>query len=201
MTVILTTSYLPPISYISKCLKSGKVIIEAEETYLKQTYRNHCLIAGPNGKQQLTIPVVKVNGNHTLTKDIKISYFENWQKQHWRSIETAYNNSPFFLYYRDYFEPFFYKTHDFLIDYNLQILNTIFIILRVENEIEFTSKYEKEYSSLLDMRNTSVQKYPDNGTPIKKYIQVFENKSGFIPDLSIIDLIFNLGPEAGDYFF
>jgi hypothetical protein len=200
MSILITTAYLPPLAFISECAYSEKIIIEAFETYSKQTIRNHCFIAGPNGKQQLAVPVNKVDGNHTLTKDIRISYFQDWQKIHWRSIETAYNNSPFFLYYRDYFEPFYFRKFDFLIDLNNSILETVLNTLRLDKEIEVTKQYEKVPESAVDLRKNFGLKNPGTAYPLKKYTQVFEGKSGFIPNLSIIDLIFNLGPEAGEYF-
>jgi hypothetical protein len=186
MNLIFPTAYLPPVSYIAECLRSEQIIIEAFETYKKQTSRNHCLINGPNGKQRLTIPVIKVNGNHTFTKDIRISYSQNWQKIHWRSIQTAYNNSPFFLYYMDYFEPFYFMKFDFLLDFNTKALETLFNILRVEKRIEFTDHFE----------NSPVLPGHFFFPP---YTQVFSTKSGFLSDLSIIDLLFNLGPGSMEY--
>jgi hypothetical protein len=186
MSVLFTTAYLPPIAYLAKCARSENIMIEAFETYSKQTFRNHCHIAGPNGKQKLTIPVIKVNGNHTFTKDIRISYSHDWQKIHWRSIETAYNNSPFFLYYRDYFEPFYLKKFDLLLDFNSQILEVILNILRIERQILFSEHFENRSSTL-------------HNNIFQHYTQVFETKIGFIPDLSIIDLIFNLGPDSVEY--
>jgi len=184
--LIVPTAYLPPIAYLVECLHSAQITIEAFETYKKQTYRNHCLIYGPNSKQKLCVPVIKVNGNHTFTKDVRISYSQNWQKIHWRSIETAYNNSPFFLFYRDYFEPFYLKKFDFLLDFNIKLLEVLFMIFRVEKEIDCTDHFE----------NLS-------GTPnnlfFPHYTQVFAAKSGFLPNLSIIDLLFNLGPDAIEY--
>jgi hypothetical protein len=186
MSILLPTAYLPPITYLVECLHSVRVSIEAFETYKKQTCRNHCEIYGPNGRQKLSVPVIKVNGNHTLTKDIRISYCQDWQKIHWRSIETAYNNSPFFLYYREHLEPFYIKKFDFLLDFNTGLLEVIFLIFRIEKEINFTDHFEK----LSADHNTFL---------FQHYTQVFENRSGFLPDLSIIDLIFNLGPDAAEY--
>jgi hypothetical protein len=186
MSNLFTTAYMPPISYLVECMHSERITIEAFETYKKQSYRNHCMIFGPNGIQKLSVPVVKVNGNHTLTKDIRISYFQNWQRIHWKSIETAYNNSPFFLYYRDYFEPYYLKKFDFLLDFNTKFLETIFNILCIKKQIDFTVHFE----------NLSIN---HNNFVFPHYTQVFENKSGFLPNLSTIDLIFNLGPDAREY--
>ena len=198
MPLLLPTAYLPPINYISECFHTDSIIIEVCETYPKQTFRNHCLVYGPNGIQQLTIPVNKVNGNHTMTRDIRISYFQDWQKVHWRSIETAYNNSPFFLYYKDYFEPYFIKRYDFLVDFNSRLLETIFIILRMEKEVELTEEYLSEPLLTIDLRQEFfMKKTVAMEHPTIRYTQVFEERHGFLPNLSVIDLIFNLGPEAG----
>jgi hypothetical protein len=199
MTVLCSTAYLPPISYISGCLHSELVIIEQFETYRKQTCRNHCHIYGPNGLQTLSIPVIKVNGNHSLTKDIRIAASTPWQRLHWRSIETAYNNSPFFLYYKDEFEKIFSKPFDFLLDLNTLLLETIFDILRVEKKIGFTDQFLKIPDGMEDHREFSKNKKADSKDEFPPYTQVFSLKHGFIPDLSIIDLLFNLGPEWSDY--
>jgi hypothetical protein len=187
MPLILSTAYLPPISYIRECLQADEVMLEMHETYRKQTIRNHCFIAGPKGKQQLTIPVIKVNGNHTKTKEIRISDAMPWQRNHWRSIETAYNKSPFFLYYRDYFEPFYLKKVDFLVDFNMMLLEVVFNVLRIEKRITSTDHFHKPVDALI----TEV---------LKPYTQVFVDLYGFLSDLSVIDLIFNLGPDTLEYF-
>ena len=198
MAILLSTAYLPPISYLSAYVLSEKIIIERFETYTKQTCRNRCNIYGPNGIQILSIPVRKIYGNHTLVKDIRITYTLPWQKIHWKSIETAYNNSPFFLYYRDYFEPFYTRKCNFLIDLNTDLLEIIFNILGIKREIVFTDQYKK-VPSITDLRNKLVQKKPSAIYSYPEYVQPFREKSGFIPDLSIIDLLFNLGPETIDY--
>ena len=198
MPVLLSTAYLPPVSYLSGCLKSDELWVEGFETYPKQTSRNHCKIYGPNGLQTLSVPVIKVNGNHTLTKDIRIANSIPWQRSHWRSIETAYNNSPFFLFYKDEFEPFFERQFDFLLDLNTELTEVIFNILRIEKKITCTEKFLEIHDSIEDYRwvkkkeVTSIKAFPP-------YTQVFSPKYGFIPDLSIIDLIFNLGPESRDF--
>jgi hypothetical protein len=199
MPVILTTAYLPPISYIAGCLCSNQTIIERFETYPKQTFRNHCHIYGPNGLQKLSIPVIKVNGNHTQTKDIRISENIPWKRLHWRSIETAYNNSPFFLYYKDTFIKVFEKQFDFLIDLNTHLLITIFTILKIENEIGFTDQFIKNPEGISDIQGFSSKKKIITSDAFPHYTQVFSPIHGFLADLSIVDLIFNLGPEAKDF--
>lgn len=199
MTGIRSTAYLPPISYISGCLHSEQVLIEQFETYSRQTIRNRCLIYGPNGMQALSIPVRKVNGNHTLTRDIRIVTSTPWQRLHWRSIETAYNNSPFFLYYKDTFEAVFTKKFDSLLELNTHLLGIIFSILGVTKKIVFTQSFMslpagKEKSEVFLPEKKQVK-----SSDLPPYTQVFSPKHGFIPDLSIVDLLFNLGPESLDY--
>jgi len=199
MNILLSTAYLPPVSYISGCLHLEQVLIERFETYPKQTCRNHCHIYGPNGLQKLSIPVLKVNGNHTLTKDIRIATSIPWQRVHWRSIETAYNNSPFFLYYKDEFEKVFEKQFDFLLDLNTWLLEIIFGILRIEKIIGFTNSFLKNPEGIDDYREVSNKKKVSSKDAFPPYNQVFSPKYGFIADLSIIDLIFNVGPESGEF--
>ena len=198
-SLLIPSSYLPPVSYVSACLHADDIVIEKYETYAKQTFRNHCIIGGPNGKQKLSIPVIKVNGNHTKTKDIRISDVMPWQKMHWRSIKTAYNNSPFFLYYYDSFIPYFEKKQEFLVDFNTSLLESIFHILKEEKKIQGTDQFEKEVSEKYDLRNLWGKKHPVIQSNFPEYTQVFSPKHGFLHDLSIIDLIFNLGPEARQY--
>jgi len=196
-TIIVSTSYLPPIGYFAALINAGKIYIELDETYPKQTCRNHANIYGPDGRQTLSIPVKKPHGNHTKTRDIRISYALPWNKTHWRAIETAYNNSPFFLYYQDYFRPYFEKEYDCLVDLNSEILKTVFRLLRISKEIRYSETYVKEPAGMHDFRKELTAKHAAAVCP--SYTQTFGEKHGFIPNLSIIDLIFNVGPEASEY--
>jgi hypothetical protein len=198
MTVLLSTAYLPPIAYVAACAGPEVVRIEAHETYRKQTCRNHCTILSPNGPLVLTIPIHKPYGNHTRTKDILIAYSLPWQRNHWRAIEAAYNRSPFFLYYRDYFEPFYFQTTEKLIDFNMSALKVILRLLHLQPEVETTISYEKDLSDDSDLRMALSSTRYRPGMPA--YTQVFSGKFGFMSNLSVIDLLFNLGPEAGAYF-
>ena len=196
--ILIATSYFPPAAYLSACMKAEVIFVEAFETYTKQTCRNHCRIYGPGGIQTLTVPVRKPNGNHTLTKDIRISSEIHWQRTHWRAITAAYNKSPFLLYYQDHLEKFFTRRYDFLLDLNMEILGQIFEILKSEIVIKVTREYEKSPDLVVDLRNELVSKHAsDKGFP--EYTQPFSNKFGFKGNLSCLDLLFNLGPEAGAY--
>jgi len=198
MTLLISTAYLPSISYITSCLQSEELLIEQFETYPKQTSRNHCFIYGPNGVQKLSIPIKKY-GNHTLTKDIRISISTQWKRYQWRSIETAYNNSPFFLYYKDELEKVFERSSEFLIELNTQLLETIFRMLRITKKISFTPEFLKNPDGIEDQRESSKNKEITDHVSFPPYTQVFAGTHGFVPNLSIIDLIFNLGPDATEF--
>ena len=197
--VLLSSAYLPPIEYFSSIINSEKQLIEKHETYKKQTYRNRCRILGPNGILTLTIPINKPNGNHTKINEITISYLENWQQIHWRSIESSYNSSPFFLYYKEELKEIYQKKHKYLFDLNNDFLKLISEFIGIEFTINLTSKFVNNPTNILDLRNIISPKKLSQKIDFIKYSQVFANKFGFTPNLSIIDLLFNIGPEAIDY--
>ncbi|MEE4255641.1 MAG: WbqC family protein [Bacteroidales bacterium] len=199
-SILLSTAYFPPISWVREALNADKIFIEAWETYPKQTYRNRCRIAAANGPLSLSVPVTKVNGKGTMTKDIRICYDEDWQRLHRRSMEDAYTNSPFYLYFWDEIRPFFEKKFSFLLDLNMELTFALIRILGKKIEINFTDAFEKEPAGLADLRNSITPKLPVEEDKFPRYPQVFEEKSGFQPDLSVIDLIFNEGPASLDYF-
>ena len=199
--ILLSTAYLPPLTYFVKIINCNNIVIEHFETYPKQTYRNRCEIYSANGMLSLTIPVIKPNGNHTLTKDIEISNVNNWQKIHWRAIESAYSSSPFFMYYRDLFYPFYEKKYKYLLDFNNSLLELILKILKIAVNINTTLKFEKQPNDTKDMRNAI---HPKKATDayfeqMPFYTQVFHDKYGFLSNLSIIDLLFNEGNFTKDY--
>lgn len=193
---LLPTAYFPPVQWFVFLMAAGRVIIEQHETYPKQTYRNRCEIATANGKLALTIPVIKTYGNHTKTRDIAISDHQNWQALHWRALVAAYANSPYFLYYRDDFEPFFQKKYDNLLQFNLELVQMLLRIMEIEKSIELTTDFEKAPAGVLDLRNEVTPKKPFTLFPLPQYYQVFEERNGFLPGLSIVDLLFNMGPAA-----
>jgi hypothetical protein len=199
--VLLSIAYLPPVSWMAVALQSGNITLEVQETYPKQTFRNRCTIATASGPLRLTIPVNRINANHTKTRDIHIDNSKNWQLMHWRSIITAYNKSPYFLFYRDLFEPIFSSKYELLVDFNRELLNIISKALKIKTiETLYTNEY-KTVPDLIDLRNCFHPKYPlrDITCVLPRYMQVFEEFHGYLPDLSIIDLLFNLGPEALPY--
>jgi hypothetical protein len=198
-TILIATAYYPPLNYLAECLRAGEILIEACETYRKQTCRNHCRIYGPNGVQLLTVPVTKPRGNHTKTREVRISYELPWQRLHWRSLTTAYNKSPYFLYYQDHFFTFFEKKHEFLVDLNDEILSWILGLLRVDKPVGFTDTFERIPCGATDLRSALVSKHTGETGYFPVYAQPFSDRHGFIANLSFIDLLFNLGPDAGEY--
>jgi len=199
-SVLLSTTYLGPVQYFSKFLLFDEIWLETHENYSKQTYRNRCNIYSANGKLALTIPVLKGDDHKTLITDLRIDYNKNWQKLHWKGIESAYRSSPFFEFYIDELSGFYSKKFVFLFDFNMEILKTVLHILDVNPEIKFTDKFYLPAESFIkDMRSTITPKRSirsDKSFQPVQYKQVFEEKYGFIPNLSIIDLIFNMGPDS-----
>ncbi len=196
---ILSTAYWGPVQYFTKIYKYNHILIEQYETYPKQTYRNRCNIYGPNGVQSLNVPVQKGSFHKFLTKDIKISYDTDWQKNHLKSIEAAYKSSPFYDYYIDDILPLYVKRHQFLLDLNQQILETCYEWLCIEQNHNYTDDYLPDYD-FGDFREGIHPKPSKNLIDTEfnptSYIQGFEQRFGFIANLSILDLIFNSGTEA-----
>jgi hypothetical protein len=200
--VILTTAYLPPLEYWVAIVQHNEVLIEAHENYQKQSYRNRCRIMGPNGIQDLNIPIAKSGQKKTPITEVQIFDDGLWQKNHWKSIETAYNSSPFFLYYSDYFEDLYTQKPATLFEFNKAIMETVIEILELDVKLGITSLFQKEYITATDLRNLIHPKQENKfhqQCAAQPYIQVFSERHGFAPNLSILDLIFNLGPDAEAY--
>ncbi|MCD8043505.1 MAG: WbqC family protein [Tannerellaceae bacterium] len=195
--IYLSTAYLAPIHYYSKLYHYPVVYIEQWENYTKQTYRNRCTIAGANGPLSLSVPIIKPETVKCLTKDIRISDHGNWRHLHWNALVSAYRMSPFFEYYADDFAPFYHeKQFDFLIDFNNTLQELICGLLDLETEIRYTETYQTEVET--DFREAIRPKHApeDPSFYLRPYYQVFQKKNGFLPDLSIVDLLFNMGPEG-----
>ena len=194
---LFTTAYFPSISYMACFLKEDAPVIEVWDTYHKQTYRNRCRVMTANGVESLSVPVVKVNGNHTMTKDMAISTIEPWQHIHSRCLESAYKASPYFDHYYDYLRPVFEGHFERLIDLNDAALKAVMKMLKVNKEIVHTTDYIREAEN--DLREAFSPKRQADGSFFPAYYQVFSEKFPFMPDLSVLDLIFNEGPEAMEY--
>jgi hypothetical protein len=195
--VILSIAYLAPIQYYSKLLNYKDVFIELHENFIKQTYRNRCKIYSANGELSISIPVKKIAAK-TKIKDLLIDYDTNWTKVHWKSIESAYRSSPYFEFYEDDLRPFYKNKYKYLIDFNLEIQNVILEHLSVDVNIKLTEKYLHVFDHNYDDFRTLItpKRKISDSHKTAEYTQVFKEKHGFIPDLSIVDLLFNEGPNA-----
>ena len=199
MSILLSTAYLPPVEYLSLLLKED-VEIEKCENFVKQTYRNRALIPTANGILPLTIPVKKHGLHNCPITKVEIDYSQSWQRMHWRAIEAAYNASPFFLYYKDYFYPFYHQQDiKYLFDFNIQLLTILLKLFKIDKKIHFTSTYavldkNEDLRLIIHPKKRECADYPFNNMNV--YRQVFLEKTGFIPNLSCIDLLFNEGNWA-----
>jgi hypothetical protein len=202
-TAILSTAYLPPIQYINKLLNYNHCVIDRHEYFIKQTYRSRCNVYSPHGLFTLSIPLVKRNHKQAV-KDIKISYDVKWQEHHWRTIEAAYRRSPFFEFYEDDFKPFYKdKKMEYLIDFNEALLQVILSLLKIKTKysyndlfIEYNTNNKDDFRRIISPKENLLL---DASLTIKPYSQVFDNKYGFIENLSIIDLLFNQGNRSVEF--
>ena len=198
-TIPLT--YLGPIHLFAYVVNSSKVTIEQHANYQRKTYSNRCSITGANGPLSLAVPVVNVKNEKVSLKNTQISYDTDWQKQHWRSIVSAYNSSPFFEYYADDFAPFYEKQYKYLIDFNMGLFQVILDELELDMEIKLTDEYLHLNDDNDDIRRLIHPKSKpedDQMYQCLEYRQVFSEKYPFMPNLSVIDLLFSKGPETYD---
>ena len=189
----LPLSYFGPIEEFVYLAQNDSVVYETKEHFLKQSFRNRCVIYGANGLLRLTVPLVLKSREKTAMEDIKISYAENWQAHHWRSIQSAYKNSPFFDYYEEMLLPLFFEQYENLLELNMKTHDVIKQCLQLSCTAELTPDFEpysdRDLRLLIHPKKTPTVELP-------RYIQVFEERHGFHPNLSILDLLFNEGPSA-----
>lgn len=203
MQTLLSTAYLPPVQWFSRLAANSVVHVEMWESYHKQTYRNRCVIDAPNGPVALTIPVEKPENGSRHIKDMRISDHDDWRNKHWHALESSYFNTPFFEYYQDDFRPFYEKKHEFLVDFNEELIYKCMELIGIQCEIKHTGMFldpeETNSTETEDLRFLISPKNPykkDTQFVSKPYYQVFADRHGFQPNLSIIDLLFNMGPES-----
>ena len=196
MTVILHPTYFPSIWTGGIVSQIRDITWEQNDNYQKQTYRNRTRILSPNGPLDLTVPVQFTQKNRQLYRDVLISQDHSWRQQHWKSISTAYSNSPFFEFYKDDLKLLFDHHEEKLFDFNMNCINMLFELLELDVPKKFSSTYLKPTSSS-DWRGMVNPQLDGPNTP--RYIQVFENENGYVPNLSLLDLLFNLGPASKSY--
>lgn len=197
MNILLHPTYFPSISHFTAMVKADTVTFEMEDNFQKQTNRNRMYIYSPNGVQMLNIPVKHVSTAHQKFKDVRIENDFDWQKNHFKSLEAAYRTSPFFEYFEDDIRPIFEKKHDFMMDLNFQTIEIVTECLGAKFNVAKTIEYFHDANGLTDFRPLTNGK--KDTSVFEPYTQVFEEKHGFINNLSILDLLFNEGRYAMDY--
>ena len=197
--LLLQPSYFAPIIQYVAIVQAEELKFEIEDNFQKQTYRNRCYIYGANGKQLLVAPIVHSKTHaRKKTKDVKIENSFLWQKLHFKALQTAYRSSPYFEYYEDEIVTIFNKKHHFLLDLNFETYEIISDCLQLEIPIQKTTEYQIDTDKVQDFRYLSNAKSKKEYS-FQKYTQVFDNKHGYISNLSILDLLFNEGTNAMQY--
>jgi hypothetical protein len=195
--LLLSTAYFPPAEYFSLIKNAETVLIEQKENYVKQTYRNRCKILASNGILSLTVPVMKGTPVKVQTKDIVIDYSKRWQQVHIRAFVSSYSRSPYFQFYFEQIKKILLSNHKFLMDLNDELLFKCLELLNIDKCVSHTYSFKPAGSTDQDFRE-SISPKEVSGYQFTPYIQVF-GQDGFVPGLSIVDLIFNMGPESPAY--
>ena len=194
MEILTHPLYMAPVPLYARLYAADTMVVDDVSPFVKQTYRNRAVIATEGGTLSLTIPVVHDGGRMPM-RDVRISEHGNWRHQHWNALVSAYRKSPFFEYYADDFARFYEERDGFLMDFNLRLHAVVSELLGVERELKFLSD---EACGAFDLRAVAEPKALDSieGVVLKPYYQVFAQRNGFVPSLSIVDLLFNAGPEG-----
>jgi hypothetical protein len=201
-SILIESQYAPPVAYYKALLTATSVTIDRHEHFRKGTYRNRCHIMGANALLPLSIPLVKGKHQHSPMHKVRISYNESWQKDHWMSLTSSYRRSPYFEFYEEYFSDFYHHQYPTLLEFNQAILQTTLQVLKLKPEISLSDKYySTEEWQGLDLRS-AIHPNPLKNTfsgNYTSYPQVFIDRMSFLPNLSIFDLLFHLGPRSVDY--
>ena len=199
-TILLELQYMPPVHYFVKLFAYDKLLLEAQENYSKGSYRNRCHIAGVNGIQALSIPLRKGKNNNTLIRNVHIAYDDPWRSRHWKSILSAYGNSPYFKFYKDELKRYYVnKSYEYIWDFNLDLLLYFINKIGIEIKVEMTANYQHKPSiGIDDWRGIINPKTPIDDPSFRPYYypQVFEDRLGFVPNLSILDVLLCNGRAA-----
>lgn len=199
MNIIIHPTYFPSISHFVAIAKAESILYEVEDNFQKQTNRNRTYIYSPNGIQLLNIPIKHTKISHQKTKDIRIENDFDWQKQHFKSLEAAYRSSPFFEFFEDDLQPIFEKKHDFLMDLNFEVLELLSKCMRMKMDYSKTTSYLLETNQELILDYRKLVNGKKDQSQFEPYQQVFDDKHGFLNNLSILDLLFNEGKFTVDY--
>ena len=195
--IIIDCQYFAPVNAINALFQFSNINIEQYESWQKMSFRNRMVVAGSNGPVHLSVPLEKGRDQRMLVKEVRISQTESWQKQHLRTIESAYRRSPFFEFYQNGIQDLLQKRHLFLLDLNLEIFGWLRKVLGNQSSVLVTEQIQKEYpAEIVDLRNYFLPKNYRQMTIPFTYGQVFEERLGFLPNLSILDLLFCCGPNA-----
>lgn len=197
MKLLLFPTYFPSVSQFAAMVQADSITFEVEDHFQKQTLRNRMYIYSPNGTQLLNIPVKHSRAGHQKAKDIKIEPFSDWQKIHFKSMEAAYRSSPFFEYFEDAISPIYTKKHNFLLDLNFETIELAAKCLQFKLEFEKTTEYFHDQPDFCDLRSWAKAKNDTN--VFEPYKQVFDDRHGYLNNLSILDLLFNEGRHALAY--
>ena len=200
-TALLSSAYFGPVQWYQKLNRYDRCLIECHDHYIKQTYRNRCTIATTQGVQTLSVPIERYDGLKCAMRDIRVSDHGNWRHLHWNALMSAYGESPFFEYYADDIRPFFEKRWEFLFDFNMEITFKMCELIDIRPTISTTDTYVADTAGMHDFRDTIRPKHPlpDEQFVPTPYYQVYRQKHGFLPNLSVLDLLFNEGNEAVFY--
>lgn len=195
MKVLTHPLYLAPVSLYAQLYAADTLVVDDVSPFVKQTFRNRAVIATENGAQSLTIPVVH-DGTKVAMRDVRISEHGNWRHQHWNAMVSAYRKSPFFEYYADDFAHFYEERDGFLLDFNLRLHAVVSELLGLERNVRLMS--DEAVDGVVDLRRIAEPKALESveGIALQPYYQVFAGRNGFLPALSIVDLLFNMGPEG-----
>jgi hypothetical protein len=188
--------YLPSIAFFSILSRYDTVWLESQEHYQKRTYRNRSHIASANGILRLTVPLKKGKNEQQPITEVAIAYDEGWQRQHWNSIVSAYQNAPYFDFYAPYLQPYFERTFPLLFDFSRSIVEKLIELLQIEVILKSTRSYSKNPGEEITDFRGEIHPRKAPAADLPAYVQVFMEKHGFLPNLSILDLLFCTGPQA-----